>query len=288
MRIYSLEDAPSLPRTVALGYFDGGHIGHSALFAETVRRAKEDGCESTVFTFPALATKRGTPLSRLSDRLDFFESAGIDSVVLVPVETVRNIPADAFVSEILIGRLSATAAVCGFNYRFGKGAEGDGTLLSRLLPRSTVLPPMLYEGTPVSTSRIREALTLGDIPSATAMLGRPYTVTGTVSHGKAAGRTLGFPTANIRTETALPRFGVYKTAVTVDGVRYTGLTDVGVRPTLEDAGETRVETFLCDFSGDLYEKEIAVSFLAFLREEMHFSSSEELMRQITRDLANLK
>lgn len=288
MRLYSLENAPAVPRTIALGYFDGGHIGHAALLAETVCYARAHGTEATVFTFPALPTKHGAPLFRLADRLAFFEAAGIDSVVLAPFEVVKDISAEDFVTAILSDRLSVSAAVCGFNYRFGKGAAGDSTLLLRLLPSSTVLPPTLYDGVPVSASRTREALSAGDLPSVTAMLGHPYEVVGTVSHGKAAGRTLGFPTANIRPETALPRFGVYKTAVTVDGVTYAGLSDVGIRPTLEDAGEARIETFLRGFSGDLYEKEIHIAFLSFLREEMHFASPEALARQIGEDLKHLE
>ncbi len=288
MRLYSLDDLPAVPRTVALGYFDGGHVGHSALLDTAVRYAREHGYESSVFTFPSLPTKRGTPLSRLADRLAFFEGAGIDSVVLAPFDEVKDISAERFVTEVLADRLLARSAVCGFNYRFGKGATGDGALLSRLLPQSTVLPPTRFEGAPVSASRIREALLRGDVPSVTAMLGRPYALAGTVSHGKAAGRTLGFPTANIRPETALPRYGVYKTRVTVDGVAYRGITDVGVRPTLEYAGDARAETFLCGFTGDLYGKEIRIELLSFLREEMRFSSPEELARQIEKDLAHLK
>ena len=120
------------------------------------------------------------------------------------------------------------------------------------------------------------------------MLGHPYTLTGTVAHGKAAGRSLGFPTANIRPETALPRYGVYKTRVTVDGITYAGITDIGVRPTLESAGDARAETFLCGFSGDLYEKELRIELLDFLREEKHFSSLEQLKRQIEEDLTHIK
>lgn len=288
MKLYSLDDLPAVPRTVALGYFDGGHIGHSALLDTAVQDAHEHSYESTVFTFPSLATKRGTPLSRLSDRLAFFESRGIDSVVLVPFDEVKDVPAECFVTEVLQKRLFTQNAVCGFNYRFGKGAVGDGTLLLRLLPDSTVLPPTRFDGTPVSASRIREALGAGDIPSVTAMLGHPYTLTGTVAHGKAAGRSLGFPTANIRPETALPRYGVYKTRVTVDGITYAGITDIGVRPTLESAGDARAETFLCGFSGDLYEKELRIELLDFLREEKHFSSLEQLKRQIEEDLTHVK
>lgn len=287
MQIYDLAaiGAP-VPCVTALGYFDGGHIGHRTLIGEAVREARASHLHSTVFSFPTLSTKAGEPLMTLASRLNFFESMGVDTVVLAHFEDVRALSAEAFVSDVLQKRLGTLHAVCGFNYRFGKGATGDGALLSRLLPQSTVLPPTLYEDKPVSTSRIRCALKAGAVEDAAAMLGAPYTVTGTVTHGKSVGRTLGFPTANIRVGTVLPRFGVYKTRVQIDGVLYDGLTDVGVRPTAEASGEVRVETFLRDFTGDLYGKTLAVSFLSFVREEKRFSSLDELTAQIARDLAD--
>lgn len=287
MQIYDLAaiGAP-VPCVTALGYFDGGHIGHRTLIGEAVREARASHLHSTVFSFPTLSTKAGEPLMTLASRLNFFESMGVDTVVLAHFEDVRALSAEAFVSDVLQKRLGTLHAVCGFNYRFGRGATGDGALLSRLLPQSTVLPPTLYEDKPVSTSRIRCALKAGAVEDAAAMLGAPYTVTGTVTHGKSVGRTLGFPTANIRVETVLPRFGVYKTRVQIDGVLYDGLTDVGVRPTAEASGEVRVETFLRDFTGDLYGKTLAVSFLSFVREEKRFSSLDELTAQIARDLAD--
>jgi riboflavin kinase/FMN adenylyltransferase len=202
-------------------------------------------------------------------------------------EELRSLAPRAFIDTVLKDACAARVALCGFNFRFGKGAAGDGALLSRSLPDSVVLPPTLYQDAPVSASRIREALAHGSIADANAMLGRPYTVSGHVAHGKAMGRVLGFPTANISVSTLLPRYGVYKTCVTVDGVSYAGLSDVGVRPTVEGAGLPRIETFLRDFSGDLYGKTLSVSFLSFLREEKKFSSPQELTEQIARDLENI-
>lgn len=285
MQVYELGaiGAP-VPCVTALGYFDGGHVGHRALIGEAVRASRAVGLQSTVFSFPTLPTKEGAPLMTLASRLTFFEEMGVDTVILAPFEEVRSLTAEAFVRDVLQKRLGTVRAVCGFNYRFGRGASGDGALLTRLLPESTVLPPTLYEDKPVSASRIRTALTEGRVEDAAAMLGAPYTVRGTVSHGKSVGRLLGFPTANIRVATALPRFGVYRTRVRIDGVPYEGLTDVGVRPTAEEAGEARIETFLRNFTGDLYGKTLDVSFLSFVREEKKFSSLEELTAQIARDL----
>ena len=287
MQVYELGSigAPT-PCVTALGYFDGGHVGHRALIGEAVRASRREGLQSTVFSFPTLPTKEGAPLMTLASRLAFFEEMGVDAVILAPFEEVRSLTTEAFVRDILQKRLGTVRAVCGFNYRFGQGASGDGDLLTRLLPESTVLPPTLYGEMPVSTSRIRTALAEGRVEDAAAMLGAPYTVRGTVTHGKSVGRTLGFPTANIRVETACPRFGVYKTRVRIDGALYEGLTDVGVRPTAEASGEVRIETFLRNFTGDLYGKALDVSFLSFVREEKRFSSLDELTAQIARDLAS--
>ena len=287
MRIYQLADVPSTARALALGYFDGGHTGHAALLRETVRFAREQGYESSVFTFPSLPTKKGAPLSTLSDRLAFFEAMGIESVILAPFDEVRDFSADDFAEGILKARLSARAVVCGFNYRFGKGALGNGETLARHFAECHVLPPRIYGDAPVSASRIRTALAAGDVSAASEMLGRPYTVMGEVAHGKAVGHVLGFPTANILTPTMLPRYGVYKTTVTVEGNVYRGLSDVGIRPTLEAEGVPRVETFLSGFSGDLYGKKLSVSFLSFVREEKKFESPDALIAQIKKDLENL-
>lgn len=273
-------------RVTALGYFDGGHIGHRALIGEAVRLAKSLGCESAVFSFSALPTKEGAPLLTLAHRLAFFEKMGVDTVILAAFDEVRDLQAEAFVRDVLQKRIGTVHAVCGFNYRFGQGASGDGVLLSRLLP-ATVLQPTLYDGAPVSATRIRRALARGEIERASAMLGAPYTVFGDVTHGKAVGRMLGFPTANVQVATALPRFGVYKTRVTVDGETYDALSDVGVRPTAETKGDARIESFLRDFTGDLYGKRLEITFLSFLREEKKFSSMEELTAQIARDLQEL-
>lgn len=288
MRVFRLTDLPtSRGQAIALGYFDGGHRGHAALLEKAVSEARTRGIESAVFSFSELPTKSGVPLSREADRLAFFEAAGIDNVILVPFDAVRTLSPMEFVTSFLAEKCRARLALCGFNFRFGYKAEGDTALISRLLPESVVLPPMLYEDIPISATRIREALARGEIDAANAMLGHPYTVSGTVTHGKAMGRTLGFPTANVVPTVFLPRHGVYKTTVEVDGIFYTGLSDVGVRPTVENTCDARVETFLKDFTGDLYGKTLKISFLSFLREEKRFSSPDALKEQIARDLQNL-
>lgn len=288
MRVLKLEDAVfQRPLAAALGYFDGGHLGHAALLTRTVAEAKRHGCESAVFTFTHLPTKNGAPLSTEDDRLAFFERMGIENVILASFGELRTLSPEDFVSSVLVKRCHARLTLCGFNFRFGYKAAGDTALLSRLLPESVVLPPMLYKDSPISSTRIREALSLGNTDEAEAMLGHPYYVSGTVTHGKAVGRALGFPTANIVPKTLLPRYGVYKAEIVIEDRRYMGLCDVGVRPTVENTSDARVEVFLKDFTGDLYGKTLKISFLSFVREEKRFASLEALKEQIARDLQAL-
>lgn len=288
MQVLSWESFTALPPSfVALGYFDGGHIGHRALLEKTVAAARAEGFSATIFSFDALPTKGDALLSTKEERLAFFAEMGIDFAVLAPFSSVRGLSPMEFVKDVLQKRCSAQKAFCGFNYLFGAGASGDAMLLCKLLPGSEVLPPTLYEGEAVSATRIRAALLAGDIPLANAMLGTPYSVSGVVSHGKGLGGTLGFPTANIAPATLLPRFGVYRTRVTVGGRIYNALTDVGIRPTAEGGGEARTETFLRNFEGNLYGESISVSFLRFLREERRFDSLDALKTQISLDMKTL-
>lgn len=284
--LYLHEAKPQNRQAIALGYFDGGHIGHAKIL-HAARNAISENCESAVFSFPTLPTKSGAPLLSLDDRLAFFEKNGIQNVFLAPFDCVRDLSATAFLEEILITRLHACKAFCGFNYRFGKGAEGDASLLCRLLPESTVFPPTLYEGAAISATRIRTALLSGEVENAAQMLGRYYAVKGEVIHGDARGRTIGIPTANVIPCVLLPRFGVYKTEVRFDGRVFKGLSDVGVRPTVTGDNTPRIETHIPDFSGDLYGKQIEISFLSFLREEKKFSSLDELRAQIALDIQKL-
>ena len=288
MQVIRLKDAMlSSPQAVALGYFDGGHCGHAELLKKAVLEAKRLGLESAVFTFSHLPSKGGVPLSTEKERIAFFEEMGIENVILASFDELCTLSPEEFVSSVLKNICHARIALCGFNFRFGYKAAGDSRLLLRLLPESVVLPPTLYKNEPISSTRIREALSDGRMQDATEMLGHPYTVTGEVTHGRAIGRSIGFPTANITPKTLLPRHGVYKTEVRLDGTCYTGLTNVGVCPTVNGENGARVETFIKDFSGDAYGKSLSVSFLSFMREENRFASIDELKAQIAQDLQKL-
>ena len=285
MEIFSLHDSiPSEEAVIALGFFDSVHLGHTALLKETVARANAYGAIPAVFTFPTLPTKGEIPILSLKTRLSLFEDAGIRRVILADFSAVQALCPEDFVQKILVDVCHARAAVCGFDFRFGRGAIGNAARLCALLPDSVTVDALLYQDLPISTTRIRAALSEGDVSTAAAMLGRPYEVEAPVLHGKSLGKSLGFPTANMKPDTPLPRAGVYRTRVTVGGRTYLALSDVGTRPTVEGAGEERLETFIPDFSGDLYGKAVRVAFLSRIRDEMRFSSAEALATQIAHDL----
>ena len=289
MQIFSFPFSGPHPKSVtALGCFDGTHKGHAALFARTVALADALDAVPAVFTFSDFLPAKGAPLSTLEERLSAMEAAGIRTVFLSRFEEVRHLSPEEFIENVLKDGIGAAGTVCGFNYRFGAGAKGNAETLRAAFAHAEQVEAVTFEGTPISSTRIREAITAGAVEKAGEMLGRPYTVSGTVLHGKALGQSLGFPTANIAPVTLLPKRGVYKTAVRVDGREYVGLTDVGVRPTVEKTEEVRTETFLLDFEGDLYEKSLSVSFLYRLRDEMRFESGDALRAQIKKDVESVK
>ena len=276
------------PAVAALGAFDGVHAGHQALLAETVRFAAQTGRAAAVFTFTDDPGKGAPLLSEAKERYRLFEEAGISLVYTVCFSDICSLTPEEFVRDVLVGKCRILAAVCGFNFRFGRQRTGDAATLLSLLPESRVLAPVLYGGKPISSSRVRAALSAGDAEEAGAMLGRPYCVTAPVLHGKALGRTIGFPTVNMRPAVMLPAAGVYVTRLTVNGLSLPAMTDIGQRPTVENAGEYRMETYIPDFSEDLYGQTVSVAFLHRLRGEKKFEGLPELKAQLSRDETALR
>lgn len=294
----SLQTGREIPipeKTVlCLGNFDGVHSGHRELIREAlrIRQTIGTGVSAGAFCFRALSSdllvKRPPEhLTTGEERQELFAKAGLDFVLLADFAEVRGLSPTEFAIGILRNECHCVAAVCGFNYRFGKGAVGTAEDLCALLGVPvTVCPAVVIDGEPVSSTRIRAAVREGKVAEAARLLGYPYTLSGTVKHGKALGRKLGFPTANqdFPPFAAIPRHGVYATECVLDGVRYRGVSNVGNHPTV-DAPESAVncETYLIDYEGDLYGKPLAVSFLRFLRPEKSFASVEELKNQIAKD-----
>lgn len=283
------------PSVVALGAFDGIHLAHARILRTAVERARALGVTSLVCTFdpnPAaiLRPERApAPLASLDDNLAMIAEHGPDAALVIPfTEELARMEAEAFVDDVLRGALRAREVVVGFNHTFGRAARGTAMLLKELGDRHGftvhVLPPLEVSGQIVSSSAIREALRDGDVELARGLLGRPYLVRGTVLKGAGRGRTLGFPTANLKPDRPLILApGVYAARAVWDGVHRDAVVNVGYRPTF---GESQywIETYMFDFSGDIYDKELRVEFRRHIRAEMKFSGVDELKRQVALDM----
>jgi len=298
MRI--LEGLPSFPAelapsVVALGAFDGIHLAHARIVVTAVERARSLGVTSVVCTFepnPAMVLRPDRapePISTLGENLARIRELGPDATLIIPfTPEFSKIEAEVFVDEVLCRTLGAREVVVGFNHTFGRGARGTASLLEALGHRRgfavRVLPPLQVNDRIVSSSAIREALREGDVELARALLGRPYAVRGTVLRGAGRGRTLGFPTANLRPEHPLILApGVYAAHAAWEGTRARAVVNVGYRPTF---GEHQywIETYVFDFSGDLYDRRFTVEFEHKIRAEMKFSDVEALKRQVALDM----
>ncbi|HEU5321091.1 MAG TPA: bifunctional riboflavin kinase/FAD synthetase, partial [Methylomirabilota bacterium] len=295
--IRGLESYPSEPRTavVALGVFDGVHLGHRAILGAAVARARQAGLAALACTFdphPAEVLQPDRAPARLTtvdERLALIAQTGIEATVVVEFSVeIAAIEAEAFVKDVLVGCLAAREVVVGFDHRFGRGARGDAHLLEALGERlgfvAHVVPPLMVGDVPVSSTEIRAALQRGDLTLAGRYLGRPYTIRGRVVAGAGRGRTLGFPTANLRPERpVIVPPGVYGCRAAVRGARHPAVVNIGVRPTFGE-GELAVEAHLLDFTGDLYGETLVLELVARIREERRFPSLEALRRQIARDI----
>jgi len=283
------------PSAVALGVFDGVHLGHRVILGAAVAHARATGSTALACTFEphpfeVLQPDRAPQLiTTLDERLELVAACGVDgTVVLDFTRELAAVEPEAFVKDVLVDRLAARQVVVGFNHRFGRGARGDADLLRDLGGRLgfsvDVVEPLMVDGAPVSSTAIRAALGRGDLEAAARMLGRPYTLPGKVVAGAGRGRTLGFPTANIAPERpVLVAPGVYACTTEVAGQRQRAVVNVGVRPTFgEDT--LAVEAYLLDFSGDLYGQTLRLVFVSRVREERRFPSVDALRAQIAADV----
>lgn len=292
---------------VAVGKFDGLHLGHQAILRQLDRAAEKDAAtgersRTVVFTFannplsylnPAQCPH---PLMSRAQRLAAFADAGVDVCVMVEFdEAFSQIPAESFVTDVLVGKLRARHVVMGDDFRFGHRGAGDGALLERFgaeLGFRAELVEWVADngGEQVSSSRVREALAAGDVETAHRMLGRPAVVRGEVVHGDARGRELGFPTANLggEIEGYVPADGVYSGWVVIDGVRREAAISVGNNPTFTPDEQSRVEAFILDFDGDLYGESMEVQFTHRLRGTVAFESLVALIDQMHADVSRTR
>jgi riboflavin kinase/FMN adenylyltransferase len=290
MNIYEYTPGRILPggAVIALGLFDGVHNGHRLLLNSARELAKRHGLTFSVFTFRSEAmNKGGGALYSTEDKLRLLRGLGVESVILADFNTLAGICAETFVKRLLITEMGCEIAVCGFDFRFGHGALGDAELLEKLMKEygkdCSVEAEHKIDGEKISTTRIKALLGEGDVRRARKFLGMPYFITSSVGHGRGEGRSLGFPTANLEAAglTHLRR-GVYSCIVKDGGSLYRGVANVGTCPTFEQR-EQHTETYIIDYSGDLYGKKIRIFFLDFMREEKAFSSEKELIMQINVD-----
>lgn len=277
---------------LALGFFDGVHLGHRELLEFTVDEAARRGLPSAVFTFSyGGGIKAGIqPIYTEQERELLLSSIGIEVLIEADFPSVKDVSPEQFIRETLLCDLRTEVAVVGYNYRFGAKGAGDAAFLRQAMEKRggevKVFDEFTCDGVAVSSTRIRGLLTSGDVKTAWCLLGLPYFLSGKVEHGRRDGTRFGYPTINVpaRKGAVEIRKGVYLTAVKLGENLYTGLTNVGECPSF-GRREYHTETFLTDFSGDAYGMETKVYFLHFLRDEMCFSSADELGEQIEKDCA---
>ncbi len=283
------------PRSIALGVFDGLHIGHRAVIAAAcgAKDAVTGGMlRATVLSMTGAPKTVAGRLLTSTKEDSLLETLGAEEWIELCFEKVRHLSPKEFVNTVLHEQLGARHICCGYNYRFGKDGKGDAECLKELCRALgitvTVVPPMFCEGEPVSSTRIRAALAKGKMETAARLLGCPFTVDFPVTEGKHTGNTWGTPTINqvFSPQHTVPKYGVYASLTVIDGKQYFGVTNIGVHPTVGALKTPQAETWISGFSGDLYGKNVPVQLIRFLREERRFDTVEELKQQILVDEKN--
>lgn len=295
MRVFdTFKDLPNDARgaAVALGNFDGVHLGHAAVLEAAREGGHPVGCLSFE-PHPREVFRPDDPpfrLTLLPEKAAALEALGVDALYALPFDRAfSQMPAEAFVQDVLVAGLGVRQVACGEDFMFGHRRGGTVAML-RAIGQDlgfgvTVVPPVIAaDGTLVSSTAVRQALAQGDLSRAEYLLGRPWVIAGTVEHGQQRGRTIGFPTANILPgRLQEPRHGVYAVSATIDGRTVPGVANVGVRPTLAAGLKPLLEAHFFDFSGDLYGQRLAVSLHHFIRPEHKFENFAALTAQIRAD-----
>ena len=278
----------------ALGIFDGVHRGHRAVIDKAVQEAEKNGLAPAVCTFKTgTITTKGSgyrPIYSDETKLILLEREGARFVFIPDFADVRDMSPEDFAEKILCGILNARIVVCGRDFRFGKNAacsaEGLKEICERLGMKLCVVDDVTENGIRICSADIRKYISEGDIKSANLLLGHNYAITGRVIHGNRLGREMNFPTANQKMpeNNVMPRFGVYASYAELDGKVYRGITNIGVKPTVESSGIPLAETHFPGFSGDIYGSEIVVRLYDFIRPEKRFNNTDELKAQIKSDV----
>lgn len=302
MKVFrTIEEINNIPKTaVALGSFDGVHLGHQELIKKTSELANKLGVHNAVFTFSnhprdlIPGSEKTKNILYRSDKEKLMEDLGVEYLFDVPfTEEIMKMDPEDYVTDLLLTRLNAKALCCGFNHRFGHMAKGTPELLRRLGEEkgflSFVMDPFYIGDTIVSSTLIRNLISEGDVAKCHEYMGRYYAISGEVVVGNRLGKSLGFPTSNLLIDESMasPCNGVYITYCTYNGIRYPSITNVGVKPTI-GAYEKNVETHIFGFEKELYGKQIMVEFLMKKRDEVKFDTLEDLKDQIRRDCEEAK
>lgn len=288
------------PLVATIGFFDGVHTGHRFLIDQVKKIATEKGLASAVVTFPVHPRKvlqkdyQPALLCGYDEKIERLSTTGVDYCITLDFTLeISLLSARDFMRDILKEKLNVDTLVIGYDHRFGHNREEDFSDYKRYgeqMGMEVIEAKMLPEPEHVSSSRIRRLLAEGYVRAAARLLSYNYTITGKIVEGFKVGRTIGFPTANVQvweTYKVVPAFGVYAVYAHVDGVRYDSMLYIGKRPTLHNGENISIEVNLFDFDGDLYNKELTVEFLEFMRPDQTFSNIEDLRTQITKDKDNV-
>lgn len=275
---------------VVIGKFDGVHKGHQKLFSVAREIAERESLIPTVYTFSSCS---GAPsITDDEEKIRLFKQNGIKAIHLQQfTPQFKSTSPDEFV-QLLKEDFSAKHVIIGFNFRFGKNRSGSAEDMAALCEgakiKATIVEPVIFGGKPISSTRIRTEAEAGNMENVFAMMGRYFCITARVTKGKQLGRQLGFPTANLNTESIslLPKSGVYATRIHTDGSSFPAITNIGTNPTVDSDNSVKIENHLIGFSGDLYGKTISVEFLQFLRDEEQFVSTRHLTDQLQCDSEN--
>lgn len=294
MEVISLEELVALKQTcaVALGFFDGVHLGHQSVICNAVNYAKKNQVKSVVITFDrspkvalGIVEDEGCLTPRVQ-KLRILEEMGVDCTLVLTFDTnFLNLSADSFIDNYLL-RINASYVAVGFDFKFGRGGAGSSEyLLSLGKFKVEISEPVQLDGVKVSSTEIKRCLKLGDLKTVNRMLGRHFLVEGTVVRGNMLGRTIGFPTANLKLESGylFSLRGVYATTSNVNGERFTSMTNIGFNPTANLQEAISIETYIFNFDNDIYGAQISIEFLSKIRDEVKFEGIEALIAQLEKD-----
>lgn len=298
---YSTDNLPSFQNAViTIGTFDGVHTGHKAILNKVVEHATATGGESVLITFHPHPRKLIFPdqkidiLTPQEEKIKLITAIGIQHIVVVPfTKEFAALSAKEYISDFLVKHFQPKSIVIGYDHHFGQDRKGNISLLNEVKNEFgfevVEISAQLIDDATVSSTKIRKALLNGEVHDASQMLGRDYSLTGTVVKGAQLGRTIGYPTANIQPaddEQLIPAVGVYAVRVMIDGTSYNAMMNIGYKPTVTNEHLLTIETHIFNFSEDIYEKKLQIQFASRLRNEQKFKSLDELKQQLAQDKIN--